>query len=192
MYESFFAIRDAVEKCQDCELSKTRTHTVFGEGNLSASLMFIGEGPGAQEDETGRPFVGPAGRLLDKMIASIGLSREDVYIANVVKCRPPGNADPKDECAKACLPYLREQVRYIHPKIIVCLGRIAMRHILGETRGITKVHGMVYIRKSFVVVPTFHPSALLRNESLKRPAWEDFKVIRDLLEEDEFDAFKNL
>lgn len=185
MYTNLKDVYLDVQNCTKCDLCKTRTNTVFGEGNLKAKLMFIGEGPGQQEDLQGRPFVGAAGQLLDKMIAAIGLSREDVFICNVVKCRPPYNADPKPEYAAACIPYLREQVRFIRPKVIVCLGRIAMNHVLGETSGITRVHGKVYRRKSFCIVPTFHPAALLRDESLKRLAWEDFKTIRDLLKEDE-------
>lgn len=187
MYDSLKQVYHEVYNCQKCDLCKTRTNTVFGEGNLQADLMFIGEGPGAREDEQGRPFVGPAGQLLDKMIEAIGLKRSDVYIANVVKCRPPHNADPKPEYAEACIPYLREQVRFIRPKVIVCLGRIAMQYILKEPLGITRVHGKVYRKKSFCIVPTFHPSALLRNEELKRPAWEDFKIIRGLLDDNRED-----
>jgi uracil-DNA glycosylase family 4 len=181
MYKSLKEVYRDVYNCEKCELVKTRTNVVFGEGSLRAKLMFIGEGPGAKEDELARPFVGPAGQLLDKMIEAIGLKREEVYIANVVKCRPAFNSDPKPEYANACLPYLREQVRFIRPKVIVCLGRIAMQYILKEPLGITRVHGKVYDKKGFYIVPTFHPSALLRNEDLKQPAWEDFKVIKDLL-----------
>lgn len=183
MYQSFSEIRRDAESCEKCDLAKTRKHVLFGEGGLAVDIMFVGEGPGAREDETGRPFVGPAGQLLDKMLAAIGLDRTTAYIANVVKCRPPHNADPKPEYCKACIGYLREQVRFLRPKIIVCLGRIAMGQLLGETQGITRVHGRVYQRKGFYLVPTFHPSALLRNPDLKRDAWEDFKVIRSLLEE---------
>ena len=185
MYKSLKQVYDEVLICQKCELCKTRTNTVFGEGNLHAKLMFIGEGPGQQEDEMGRPFVGPAGQLLDKMIAAIGMKREDVYIANIVKCRPPYNADPKPEYAAKCIGYLREQVRFIHPKVIVCLGRIAAQHIIKETTGITRIHGRVYERNGFYLVPTFHPAALLRDESKKRLAWDDFKTIRDILKADE-------
>lgn len=185
MYQSFSEIKRDVEKCEKCDLCKTRKHAVFGEGGLNVNVMFVGEGPGAREDETGRPFVGPAGQLLDKMLASIGLDRTTAYIANVVKCRPPNNADPRPEYCQACIGYLREQVRFLRPKIIVCLGRIAMRELLGEAQGITRVHGRVYERKGFLIVPTFHPSALLRNPELKRGAWEDFKIIRNLLEKEE-------
>ncbi len=156
MYKSLKEVYEAVSVCRGCELCKTRTNPVFGEGSLKARLMFVGEGPGADEDRTGRPFVGRAGQLLDKMIAAIGLKREEVYIANVVKCRPPGNADPREEYAAACLPYLREQVRYIHPKIIVLLGRVAVKYLLDTESGMGRIHGSVYERKGFLFVPTCH------------------------------------
>ena len=181
MYTSLGQVYNEVCNCTKCELCKTRTNTVFGEGNLKADLMFVGEGPGRAEDEQGRPFVGPAGQLLDKMIGAIGLKRSDVYIANIVKCRPPFNADPKIEYAEACIGYLREQVRFIRPKVIVCLGRIATQHIIKEPYGISRIHGRVYERNGFYLIPTFHPAALLRDEDKKRPAWEDFKIIRDVL-----------
>ena len=120
---------------------------------------------------------------MDKMIAAIDLKREDVYIANIVKCRPPYNADPRPEYAQACMGYLREQVRYVRPKVIVLLGRIACQNLLGEKQGITRLHGQIFRRKSFVLIPTYHPSALLRNPDLKRAAWEDFKIIKKVLEE---------
>lgn len=181
MYTNFLAIKEDVLSCEKCALSKTRTNAVFGEGTVHAKLMFVGEGPGADEDKTGRPFVGRAGVLLEKMINAIGLTRSEVYIANIVKCRPPHNADPLPEYANSCLPYLREQVKFIRPKIIVCLGRIAANYLLGEQVAISRVHGNVYRRGNFIIIPTYHPSALLRDESLKRAAWEDFKKIRDLL-----------
>ena len=182
MYTCLRDVYDAVRQCQRCPLAATRKNTVFGEGRRDADILFIGEGPGAVEDETGRPFVGPAGQLLDRMLAAIQLERREVYICNVVKCRPPGNSVPTRECVEQCIGYLREQVRYVHPKIIVCLGATAMEHVLGQ-KGITRLHGTVYRKKSFILIPTFHPSALLRNEELKRPAWEDFKKIRAILEE---------
>ncbi|MBQ4040925.1 MAG: uracil-DNA glycosylase [Oscillospiraceae bacterium] len=183
-FKDFSELENAVKNCGRCELARRRLNAVFGEGDENAKLMFIGEGPGQVEDETGRPFVGPAGQLLDKMIAAIGLKREEVYIANIVKCRPPHNADPKPEYAEKCMPFLREQVRHIQPKIIVLLGRIAMENILHE-KGITRLHGTVYRRGGFIFVPTFHPSALLRDASLKRLAWEDLKKVRALLDEEE-------
>ena len=183
MFANLLEAYEAVYSCNLCEYSKTRHNTVFGEGNLHASLMFIGEGPGQVEDETGRPFVGPAGQLLDKMLAAINLKREDVYICNVVKCRPPYNAVPKPECAETCMPYLRMQVRCIAPKIIVCLGKTAVTQILKDTSAMIRIHGKIFERGRFKIIPTYHPSALLRDESKKRIAWEDFKVIRSLLEE---------
>ena len=183
MYENLGKVREEAMQCTKCALAQTRRHVVFGEGNLQAKLMFVGEGPGATEDETGRPFVGPAGQLLDKMLAAIDLKREDVYIANIVKCRPPGNADPRPEYAEQCIGYLREQVRFIHPRVLVLLGRIAVQNLLKIQSGIGRIHGQVYERKGFLFVPTYHPSALLRNPELKRAAWEDFKIIRRLLEE---------
>ena len=183
MYESLGQVREEALCCRKCALADTRKHVVFGEGDLHAKLMFIGEGPGATEDETGRPFVGPAGQLLDKMLAAIDLRRDQVYIANIVKCRPPGNADPRPEYAEQCIGYLREQVRFIHPKVIVLLGRIAVQNLLKIQSGIGRIHGQVFERKGFLFVPTYHPSALLRAPELKRAAWEDFKTIRRLLEE---------
>lgn len=183
MYRNFREVYEATQNCQACALAQTRKNVVFGEGSAKSGLMFIGEGPGEWEDKTGRPFVGPAGQLLDKMIAAIDLKREDVYIANIVKCRPPYNADPRPEYAQACMGYLREQVRYVRPKVIVLLGRIACQNLLGEKQGITRLHGQIFRRKSFVLIPTYHPSALLRNPDLKRAAWEDFKIIKKVLEE---------
>jgi len=131
----------AVETCQKCGLSETRTHAVPGEGNPDADLMFIGEGPGRDEDLSGRPFVGKAGQLLDKMIAAIGLKREEVYIANIVKCRPPGNRVPRESEAESCLPYLRRQVYLVRPRIIVCLGATAMRYVIDRKASITSIRG---------------------------------------------------
>jgi DNA polymerase len=158
-----------------------RKNFVFGEGNPNARLMFIGEGPGEEEDNTGRPFVGKAGQLLTKMIEAIDLTRDEVYIANIVKCRPPRNRVPEEEEAKACIPILRKQVSIIRPKIIVCLGATSSRHIIDSNLRITKQRGLWYERGSFLIMPTYHPSALLRDESKKKEAWEDFKSIREKL-----------
>lgn len=181
-YESFNKVKADALACEKCVLCKTRKHVVFGEGSLKADIMFIGEGPGAQEDATGRPFVGPAGQLLDKMLGAIDLTRNDVYIANIVKCRPPGNADPLPEYREACIPYLREQVRFIRPKIIVLLGRVALQTLLNTNEGITRARGKIYERKNFTFIPTYHPSALLRNEALKKDAWIDMQTIKALYE----------
>ncbi|WHH56999.1 uracil-DNA glycosylase [Petroclostridium sp. X23] len=169
------------EICTQCGLSRNRTNVVVGEGNPNAPLMFIGEGPGAEEDRTGRPFVGKAGQLLTKAIEGIGLAREDVYIANIVKCRPPGNRVPNLEEAQACIQYLRNQVMLIKPKIIVCLGATAMRHVIDPNMQISKVRGEWIDRKGYWLMPTYHPAALLRDESKKIPFWEDFKKIREKL-----------
>lgn len=184
MPDTWEALEHDCKNCRECSLWETRTNVVFGVGNQNAEVLFIGEGPGANEDAQGVPFVGRAGHLLDDMLEIIGLKRDEVYIANIVKCRPPGNADPRPEYAEACLPYLREQVRFVHPRVIVLLGRIAVQNLLKVQSGIGRIHGQIYNRKGFLFVPTYHPSALLRNPDLKKDAWEDFKVIRRLLEEE--------
>jgi DNA polymerase len=166
------------ESCTRCPLHQTRTNVVVGMGNPQADLMFIGEGPGRQEDLTGVPFVGKAGQLLDKMLEAIELNREEVYIGNVVKCRPPNNRDPLEIEKKACLNYLRNQVLLIRPKIIVCLGRIAAQTVIDPNFKITRERGKWIERKGYHLTATYHPSALLRDESKKRPAWEDFKAIK--------------
>lgn len=176
-------LEGACYNCRKCKLWETRNHVVIGKGNREADIMFIGEGPGQQEDLTGVPFVGPAGQLLDKMLKAIDLTIEDVYIANIVKCRPPLNRDPQVEEQEACLNYLRYQLMLVKPKIIVCLGRIAGTAIISPTFKITKQRGQWIERKGYWITSTFHPSALLRDESKKRPAWEDFKSIKQKLVE---------
>lgn len=170
------------EACQQCSLYKTRNHLVFGGGNKNAKLMFIGEGPGAQEDATGIPFVGKSGQLLDKILNSVNINRTDVYIANIIKCHPPNNRDPQENEKKACLHYLRNQVYLIQPKIIVCLGRVAAQVIINPNFKITKEHGIWFERKGYYLMGTYHPSALLRDPSKKRDSWEDFKKIREKLD----------
>ena len=167
--------------CEKCRLCQTRQNVVLGEGNLHAALMFIGEGPGAQEDATGRPFVGAAGQLLDRMLAAIGMTREQVYICNIVKCRPPQNRVPEPDERSACMPYLRQQVALVRPKIIVCLGSTPTRALLGDQMRITRDRGVWQLKKGVWFMPTYHPAALLRDLDKKRPAWEDFKAIRDKL-----------
>lgn len=183
MLVSWPSLTEEITNCQKCRLCAARTHAVPGEGNPHARLMFIGEGPGRDEDLTGRPFVGRAGQLLDKMIASIGLSREEVYIANVVKCRPPQNRAPEMDEVAACMPYLRAQVGLIRPQVIVLLGSSALGAILGPEHRITRERGAWIERKGVFFMPTFHPAALLRDESKKRPVWEDLKKVRDKLQE---------
>lgn len=178
MYTSFKKLYDDVSCCTKCELCKTRKHTVFGEGSTSAKIMFIGEGPGRDEDELGRPFVGRAGQLLDKMLASISLARGDVYIANILKCRPPGNRDPLPHEAAACIDYLRAQVAMIRPSILVCLGRISAGYILGQEIRISRDRGVWHESKGFFIMPTYHPAALLRNEELKKESYADLLSIR--------------
>lgn len=176
-------LEGACYSCKKCRLWETRTNVVVGVGNQSADIMFIGEGPGQQEDLKGKPFVGPAGQLLDKMLHAIDLNREDVYIANIVKCRPPGNRDPHEDEQEACMNYLRYQLLLVKPKIIVCLGRIAAMAIINKNYKITKEHGGWVERKGYWITATYHPSALLRDDSKKRPTWEDFKSIKIKLDE---------
>lgn len=176
-------LEGACQSCQKCPLWQTRTNVVTGVGNREAEVLFVGEGPGEQEDLRGEPFVGPAGQLLDKMLAAIGLDRKQVYIANVVKCRPPHNRDPLPEEQAACIHYLRAQTRLIRPKIIVCLGRIAAQAIIRPDFKITRERGIWEERKGFWLMATYHPSALLRDPSKKRDAWEDLKSLRRKMEE---------
>lgn len=183
MLVSWPTLTEEIEHCQKCRLCAGRTHPVPGEGSPHARLMFIGEGPGRDEDLSGRPFVGRAGQLLDKMITAIGLSREEVYIANVVKCRPPQNRAPEADETAACMPYLRAQVGLIRPQVIVLLGSSALGAILGPEHRITRERGAWIERKGVWFMPTFHPAALLRDESKKRPVWEDLKKVRDKLRE---------
>ncbi|MHB1315587.1 MAG: uracil-DNA glycosylase [Christensenellales bacterium] len=171
----------SINQCHSCKLCETRLHTVPGEGDHKARLLFVGEGPGEKEDEQGRPFVGKAGMLLDKMITAIGMQRQDVYIANIVKCRPPNNRVPGEEEALACLPYLRAQTALIHPRVIVCLGATAARYIIDPSVRITRDRGEWTERKGYYLMATYHPAALLRDPSKKREAWEDFQKIRDKL-----------
>lgn len=182
-YTDIKTLYEAAINCEKCALAKTRQHVAFGEGNLHADVMFIGEGPGAREDEQARPFVGPAGQLLDRMLGEISLDRKDVYIANVVKCRPPNNRDPKEEEREACIGYLRAQVAFIRPKIIVCLGRIAAGVILGRDVKMSKEHGVCTKVKNFYIMPTFHPAALLHNPDYAADAKQDFQVLKDTLHE---------
>ncbi|HPR54753.1 MAG TPA: uracil-DNA glycosylase [Deltaproteobacteria bacterium] len=174
-------LRREILDCDACPLSRTRKNVVFGEGDPHAALMFIGEGPGAVEDETGRPFVGPAGELLTRIIKAMGLKREDVYIANIVKCRPPGNRDPHPEEVAACIGYLHEQIDAIRPKIIVALGRIASHTLLGEETPISRLRGAFREYQGIMLMPTYHPSYLLQNPAKKRDVWEDIQKVMEVL-----------
>ncbi len=167
--------------CARCDLQANCTHVVFGEGNHEAKVMFVGEGPGRNEDRQGRPFVGAAGQLLDKILASIDLSRAEVYITNVVKCRPPKNRMPTSEEILSCKPYLDAQIRVINPAIIVCLGALATKTLIDKDAKITKIRGRWHEKDGILYMPTFHPAALLRDPSKKRPVWEDMKKIKEAL-----------
>lgn len=181
MYESLNEVEEAVKKCDKCKLCKGRTNIVFGTGNPNAEIMFIGEGPGAEEDMKGEPFVGNAGKLIDQAFEGVGIKREEVYIANIVKCRPPNNRNPEKDEALACMDYLRNQVVLVKPKIIVLLGNIALKNILGEEYGITASRGKWVEKKGILYMPTFHPAALLRNENLKIDFWNDLKMVIEKL-----------
>ena len=173
-------IRQFVGSCTRCGLHATRTHAVPREGCPTAKLMCIGEGPGYHEDQQGRPFVGASGQLLDKILAVSGFSRQtNVFIANIVKCRPPGNRDPLPEERQACLPLLLKQIEIINPAIIVLLGATALKGLIDLSARITQLRGQWLEWNGRLVMPTFHPSALLRNPELKRPVWEDLKHVID-------------
>lgn len=172
-------LKEKTLNCKKCPLYETRKHVVFGKGNPKSRIMLIGEGPGYHEDQTGIPFVGNAGKLLDKMLGAISLTMEDVYIANIVKCRPPQNRNPKREEEDACLPILREQVKCINPELLICLGSVAAKRIISEDFSVTKSHGIWIPRGNFWLMATYHPSALLRFPDKKREAWEDLQKIRD-------------
>lgn len=180
-------LREQARSCTRCALSSTRTQVVFGEGNPKAALMFVGEGPGADEDATGRPFVGRAGELLTKMIGAMGFERREVYIANIVKCRPPGNRVPEDAERQACLPFLQRQIALIAPRTIVLLGQTAASSLLGQTGGISRLRGResrLSLFPEIRVMPTYHPAYLLRNPSAKAEVWEDLKQVMAWLGKD--------
>ena len=169
-------------QCHLCELSKSRTHVVFGEGNTQADIMFIGEGPGATEDSMGRPFVGRSGELLTKMIENVLLiKREETYISNIVKCRPPGNRTPTPTEAHTCQPFLLKQIALIKPKIVVTLGGTAYHYMTGDETGITKIRGTLLQQEGYTLIPTYHPSFLLRNPSAKKEVFEDLKKVKSLM-----------
>ncbi len=167
--------------CTRCRLAQGRQTVVFGSGNPDADLMFIGEGPGAEEDRQGLPFVGRAGELLTRIIAAMEMSRDEVYIANIIKCRPPQNRDPEPDEVAACRGYLERQIDLVRPRIVVALGRIAAQTLLGNDTPIGKLRGQWYTVRGAPTMVTFHPAALLRNPALKRPLWEDMQKVRDRL-----------
>jgi len=185
--DSLELIAADVRACMACKLCETRTNAVPGEGPQNPLVMVIGEGPGADEDATGRPFVGRAGQLLDKMLASIGLYRDsNCFIANVIKCRPPGNRDPQPDETAACAAFLERQIRLLQPRFILCAGRVAAQTLLNTTEPIGKLRGKILdyqsSNRTIPFLATYHPSALLRNEEYKRPAWEDLKLLRSKLD----------
>ena len=176
-------IRQKLGECKRCKLYQTRHHIVFGEGNPEAKLVLVGEAPGREEDLQGRPFVGAAGQLLTKMLKAIALSREEVYICNVVKCRPPGNRNPQPDEIEACLPFLLDQLKVINPKVICTLGTISTHALLNTNIAVSKLRGQIHEWHGIKLIPTFHPAYLLRNPAQKRLVWEDLQLIRKVIEE---------
>ena len=183
MPDNWEALEHACTQCRACGLADTRTHVVFGVGNREAEILLVGEGPGQHEDEQGVPFVGRAGQLLDDMLEIIGLDRTKVYIANIVKCRPPNNRDPLNVEQDACIGWLRRQTALLRPKVIVCLGRIAAKVIIKEDFRITSEHGQWFQRNGVQMTAIYHPSALLRDESKRPETFDDLMGIRDKLRE---------
>lgn len=182
--DSLERVAEEVRACGRCRLSATRKRAVPGEGAAAPLVMVIGEGPGADEDASGRPFVGKAGQLLDKMLGSIGLSREtNCFIANVVKCRPPQNRDPETDETASCAAFLERQIALLKPRAILSVGRVPTQTLLGTSEGIGRLRGRFVDYRGIPLLPTYHPSALLRDEALKRPAWEDLKLLRERISE---------
>lgn len=178
MNHELIKLKDQVLQCTKCDLSTTRNKVIFGEGNLNAEIMIIGEGPGRDEDIQGRPFVGKSGQLLDKILAACGFNRADhVFISNVVKCRPPQNRAPLPEEVATCMPYLRKQIELINPKILILLGATSLKYMVGPNLRITRDRGKWINHNGRLIMPVFHPAALLRNPALKRSTWEDFKNV---------------
>lgn len=177
MYDNWEELENSIINCKKCKLCQNRNNIVFGIGNKNADIMFIGEGPGADEDRQGIPFVGRAGQLMNKAFEGLGIDRSSVYIANIVKCRPPQNRVPEPDEAEACLDYLRNQVVLVKPRIIVLLGSTALKNILGKEYGITSTRGTWIERKGIFYMPTWHPAALLRDETKKIEFWKDLKLV---------------
>jgi len=178
------AVQSRVSVCTKCpNLASSRAQTVFGVGNPAAEIMFVGEAPGADEDAQGLPFVGAAGQLLNRIIAAMGLKREEVYICNILKCRPPNNRDPETSEMETCSPYLLKQIELIRPKFIICLGRISAQWLLQTNESLTALRSRTHTFKGSTLIVTYHPAALLRNPGWKRPAWEDMKLFMGLYEQ---------
>jgi uracil-DNA glycosylase family 4 len=181
--DSLEILKSRVSGCLKCRLGSTRKNFVFGVGNPNAKLVLIGEAPGADEDEQGEPFVGRAGQLLNKILVAVQLRREDVYICNILKCRPPNNRDPLPDEAESCEPFLKKQLEVINPKLILCLGRIAGQTLLKTNATLSELRNNVYVYQGIKVLVTFHPAALLRNPNWKRPAWEDVQKMKKMYDE---------
>ena len=181
MYETWEELEQSINGCKKCKLCNGRKNIVFGIGNKNADVMLIGEGPGADEDIQGEPFVGKAGGLMNKAFEALEIQREDVYIANIVKCRPPQNRNPEKDEAEACMDYLRNQVMLVKPRIIILLGSVALKNILGDEYSITKARGNWIEKKGIWYMPTFHPAALLRDDSKKLDFWRDLKLVKEKL-----------
>ncbi len=177
-HDALVAFAEEISDCQACGLCNGRTHVVVGAGAPDADVMFVGEAPGHEEDRQGLPFVGASGQLLTKMIKAIGFRREDVYVANVIKCRPPQNRDPQGDEIAACEPLLKRQIEIVGPRVICTLGRFAVQTLLRTTTSMGRLRGQVYDYEGVKLVPTYHPAALLRNPQWKRPTWEDLKRLR--------------
>jgi DNA polymerase len=174
---SLEALREFIGPCSRCKLCEARKNVVFGVGDPKAELMFVGEGPGADEDEQGIPFVGRAGKLLTDMIAAMKMTRDEVYIANIVKCRPPGNRNPEPDEIATCIPFLLKQISLVRPKVVVCLGKIASQALLNSQIPITKLRGRFQDMNGTAVMPTYHPAFLLRNPPMKKFVWEDLQQV---------------
>lgn len=181
MYNNWEELEKSIINCKECKLCQNRTNIVFGNGNKEADLMFIGEGPGADEDKQGLPFVGKAGKLMNEAFKGLGIKREETYIANIVKCRPPQNRVPEQAEAQTCLNYLRNQVILVRPKIIVLLGSTALKNVLGKEYAITSARGKWIEKKGIKYMPTWHPAALLRDENKKIEFWKDLKEVANNL-----------
>lgn len=175
-------LENECKTCEKCGLCRTRTNCVFGAGNRDADVLFVGEAPGAKEDASGIPFVGAAGKLLDKYLEAVGIARDDVYIANILKCRPPQNRDPLPDEQDMCIDYLRRQVKLIRPKIIVCLGRISAMRLIKPDFKITVEHGKFFKKGGHIITAVFHPAALLRDPHKKEAMYEDMKAIKQLID----------
>lgn len=176
--DNFESLEAEALKCKRCQLREGCTQVVMGKGNIEKKIMFIGEGPGANEDKAGKPFVGRAGQLLNKIFSAVGIKRSEVYITNVVKCRPPGNRNPTTNEMEACTPILTAELELINPKVIVPMGSVALKFLIDDNLSITRTRGKWIKKGKFYFLPTFHPSYLLRNQSMKKPAWQDFKTIK--------------